>query len=342
MDHPETYYNDLMTRYFSGEASEPEMETLHQWIRESPEHRQLFDACRKSWEALEQYSIQQKIDVDKEWDRFKAKLPAEDAPLAVEFTLSRTKDRSLIYRWVAIAAVLLIMAVSGFLIYRYSATVENVSLTASTDNREGKLPDGSQVTLGPGSSLVYPEKFNREQRVVKLKGEGYFEITHNPRQPFIIEAGQKVRIEVLGTSFYVNTCNADSLVEVVLTSGQVAVYRSDDPSQRILLQPGEKALISDQGPFSGKSVNDDINYMAWKSGKLVFENAPLKEVARQLGKVYHLQVRMENPEMGNCTLTATFENQTADAVLHVIEETLALKVTRKGDQITISGSGCTE
>jgi transmembrane sensor len=140
----------------------------------------------------------------------------------------------------------------------------------------------------------------------------------------------------------VNTLRPDSLVEVILTSGKVAVYFKDKPEEKTLMAPGDKVLISTQQAPPSKTVNTDLNYMAWKSGKLVFEETPLDEVVRLLNKVYRTEVVLMQPDLGKCTITATFENQTADAVLHVIEETLPINITRKGKQIQISGTACSE
>jgi len=346
MDPNNTYYNDLIVKYFSGEANEQEMAELNLWLEESPENLKLFTDYRKSWEVLEQLSVYRKLDVNDEWKVFEKTIKGAEAdstitsPLQVEYRASRTKK--LVVRFAAIAAILLMLCVSGVIIYRYAATTETITLVATTGNSEGLLPDGSHVTLAPGSSLAYPEKFTKEARIVKFQGEGFFEVSRHPDQPFFIEAGDNVRIEVLGTSFYVNTCNSDSMVEVILTTGKLAVYRKDQPDQKTILAPGEKVIISDKQPRVEKSVNTDVNYMAWKSGKLVFEETPLKEVVRLLNKVYRTDVILEQPEIGNCLITATFENQSADAVLHVIEETLSLTITRNEKQVKISGTGCNE
>jgi ferric-dicitrate binding protein FerR (iron transport regulator) len=140
----------------------------------------------------------------------------------------------------------------------------------------------------------------------------------------------------------VNTNRPDSLVEVILVTGRVALYHKDHPEEKTLMDPGEKVIISKQQNVATKTINTDKNYMAWKSGKLVFEDTPLDEVVRLLNKVYHTEAVLMQPDLAKCTITATFENQTADAVLHVIEETLGLDITRKGNQIQISGKSCSK
>lgn len=338
MNEETTYYNGLIIKHFSGEATEKEMAALSIWLESSPEHQQLFTEYRKSWEFLELVSIERTVDVDKEWAQFEKRIN-QNSPLQVEYRAPRKK---LYYRMAAIAAILIVLFVSTLLVYRYSATIETMNLVATTENNQGILPDGSQVTLAPGSYLSYPEKFKNETRLVTFRGEGFFEITKDPEQPFIIEAGNNVCIEVLGTSFYVNTNRADSLVEVILVTGQVAVYLKDRPDEKTLMEPGEKVTMASQQHQANKTVNTDKNYMAWKSGKLIFEDTPLDEVIRLMNKVYHTEAILMQADLAKCTITATFENQSADAVFHVIEETLALNIYRKGNQIQISGKGCTE
>ncbi len=344
MEDQSTYYNDLISKHFSGEATEQEVAELVVWLEADSEHQKIFTQYQKSWELLEQIAIDRKVDVDQEWKNFEKNLRNDNAAKATASHLSvayrSARKKKLFYRLSTIAAILIILCISSYMVYQYSRNTTQLQISATNANNEGILPDGSHVTLAPGSFLTYPESFDKECRNVKFRGEGYFEISHNPEQPFIIEAGNNVRIEVLGTSFYVNTLRADSLVEIILTTGKVAVYTNDAPDKKTIMAPGDKVLISSQSNKAELTVNTDQNYMAWKSGKLVFSNTRLDEVVRQLNKVYRINTVLTRPELGDCTITATFENQSADAVLHVIEETLSLNITRHGNQVEISGNGC--
>jgi transmembrane sensor len=345
MNTEPSYYIDLITRYFSGEADEGEIRELSAWLGESEKNLQIFEEYRKSWLAVEHTVIQTQIDTDAEWALLLPKITKEDRQTTSEgkiiFIDTRSnKQRRLFYKIARVAAVIILLAVSGVVLYNLLSKAEEIKLTAAVEKTENVLPDGSHVTLSPGTTLYYPKAFEKKTRNVKLEGEAYFEVTHNADRPFIISAGENICIEVLGTSFYVNTGNPDGNVEVILTSGKVAVYYAERPDEKTILNPGDKAELAQKQVLIEKSVNDDRNYMAWKTGKIDFSDTRLDKVVGLLNKVYHADIRLSNRELGNCIITATFDNQSLESVLNVLKETLSLTVKPKGEYIEVSGKGC--
>ena len=66
-----------------------------------------------------------------------------------------------------------------------TAAIQTISTLAET--RTVRLPDGSSVMLNHYSSLSYPEKFQSDKREVELNGEAYFEVSKDPKHPFIVQ-----------------------------------------------------------------------------------------------------------------------------------------------------------
>jgi ferric-dicitrate binding protein FerR (iron transport regulator) len=129
-------------------------------------------------------------------------------------------------------------------------------------------------------------------------------------------------------------------MEVVLTSGKVSVYYKAKPEQNVLLSPGEKAvLLADKEQIS-KSDNTDPNYMAWKTKMIEFDNETLAQVVNTLQNVYQTPVKLADPALAGCRVTASFNNQSLESVLQVIKETLDLQVKQNGKMVEISGNGC--
>jgi ferric-dicitrate binding protein FerR (iron transport regulator) len=242
-------------------------------------------------------------------------------------------------RYARIAAVFVLIALSSIWFITYLNKPQQKIILADNKSVEATLPDGSHVTLNNGSTINYPSKFIEQKRQISLQGEAYFDVTHDPSHPFVITSGN-ICIEVLGTSFYVNTNNASGNLEVVLTSGRVAAYYADKPDNRVILNPGERTEISKTGQDFSKSVNTDENYMAWKTKKIVFSDQPLSLIVQQLNKVYHSNIIISRPGIGNCRMTVTFDNQQLDAVLNVVKATLDVDINKKGNTFVISGNGC--
>ncbi len=341
MNTESTYPIDLITSYFAGEATSDDLVFLAGWLKADPKHREFFTSYRKTWSSLEKERIESRIDIDHEWCELNKKIDLTPVIKLTPNTVdSGWKDlRFFSFRSLRYAALIILLIIPAFFIFRNMIGPHTSKITAGVAMLESKLPDGTSVTLNTGSAIEYSSRFNKHERDVNLNGEAYFEVTHDKSRPFIISAG-KVRIKVLGTSFYVNTDALNGKMEVVLTNGQVAVYYDDNLPEKVILAPGEKADISIDKHGIIKAVNDDPNYLSWKTRKLIFINDRLDEITGTLNKVYHTQIRIANPALSQCRLTATFDNQSIESVLNVLSATLNMKISQNGAWTEISGKGC--
>jgi len=354
MEHNSTYYFDLITRYFSNETNGSENEILAEWLKSDTENLKLFKEYQKTWEIFEKARIEEQLDVDAEWRKLEGKiLEIKEIPVFHQQDVPAiSQNRKIIryrfinrilpiyyYRVIKMAAVIILIAIPTFLFLRYLIKPESKKLNASTGIIESKLPDGTSVTLNTGSLLEYPSRFSGANRYVTLAGEAWFEVAHDKTKPFIISYG-KVRIEVLGTSFYVNTKNTSGNIEVILSYGKIALYYNDRPSLQVLLTPGEKAeILKDQEKIS-KSSNDNENFLSWKTKIFIFNDDPMSEIMQALNKVYHANITLTNNNISNCRITATFDNQSLESILNVLKSTVNLTIRYKGSEIEISGDGC--
>ncbi len=202
------------------------------------------------------------------------------------------------------------------------------------------MPDGSLISLNTNSELEYSKRFNKKNRTVKLKGEAFFKVEHNPEKPFIINTGQ-LKIEVIGTSFNVNAKSEEGDVEVIVETGIVKIYTKKDKSDSVMLYAGDKALFNNTKKDIQKNLNENINYLAWKTKKLIFEGDELQNIVNTLNETYNASIVIKNPSIKECILTNTFENQSLESILKVLEATLDLQVKKKGEVYEISGGGCT-
>lgn len=336
-----TYYTDLISRYFAGEATPAEIQELSGWIEESTENRKIFDDYKKAWELVEQSMLDQKIDLDAEWSTLGARMKDPSAfsatkviPMVQE--AGNRGSRNMMWK---IAASVIVLLVSAAALFYYYSLPTMVTVTADAGTIEKVLPDGSIITLNKGASIEYPEEFDGKTRPVKLSGEAYFNVAHNKAKPFIV-TGENVKVEVLGTTFNLNTHNSEGNLCVVLSSGKVSLCFTDRSADKIILLPGEKAEVATQSHHIIKSVNPDPNYMAWKTGHIVFDNVPLAGIINTLNSIYHTKIILSDAGIGNCRVTATFDQQPVASILKVLKGTLDLKVTESGNTITLSGKPC--
>ena len=209
------------------------------------------------------------------------------------------------------------------------------SATLSTP-RKGQykmtLPDGTKVWLNAESSLKFPTQFTGSRREVELNGEGYFEVAHNAKKPFIVSArGQKVK--VLGTKFNINSYENETAILTTLVSGSVELTNSQN-STPVLLKPGQQGtLFSLSSLFFVDDVDTEV-FTAWTSNDFRFSGTPLKEVFKQLERWYDIEV--DYSKVPNSKVHGTISREKKlKSVLYALEQTTDLRFKVTGRRIDI-------
>lgn len=59
------------------------------------------------------------------------------------------------------------------------------------------LSDGTQVWINSDSELQFPANFETSKRQVKLRGEAFFNVTHNQQRPFVVSLSEGDRKSVV-------------------------------------------------------------------------------------------------------------------------------------------------
>jgi transmembrane sensor len=175
-----------------------------------------------------------------------------------------------------------------------SGSAVSISYNTVSTPRGGQyqlvLPDGSQVWLNAESSIRYPTVFAGNERKVTITGEAYFEVTHNAKKPFRVEAESQT-IEVLGTHFNVNTYSNETTLNTTLLEGSVRIKTLHTS---LTLKPGQQGQLNSSTNSLSLAVNPDVELvMAWKNGYFNFKGADLKTVMRQVERWYDVEVVYE-------------------------------------------------
>ena len=156
------------------------------------------------------------------------------------------------------------------------------------------LSDNTEVFLNSDSEIRFPVKFGKGKRDVFLCGEAFFIVSKDTSRPFIVNANNKMSVEVLGTQFNLQAYPDDGFVETTLNEGSVRVYNKE---QSVKLRPDEQAVYNNSdGKFTTQKV-DASKYSAWKDGRLVLRNNTLENIMTRLGRWYNIDVFWVNPEV---------------------------------------------
>jgi transmembrane sensor len=325
------YYETLIAKYLSSEASKDEVHRLLEWLKVSSENLDLFMKMREGWILQQKHLMEQILDIDDEWVSF-----SEEAGMNKKAPVTRKLWGRSPRFYLGAAAIVLLLIIPTLTYLLYFTEPTNQTLFAENVVLESTLPDGTQVALNTGSILYYPSLFKGNERKVSLDGEAFFDVTHDEEKAFVIVA-ENMQVKVLGTSFYVNTHTKDNTMEVILISGSVELSYNDNV---MFLDPGDKAIVSKKNGEIVKEENKNPNLLAWKTRTLYFNDTPLYEIIDVLEKFYHKKITVLNPAINNCRVTATFKGQSLEAVLMVLQSTIDITARPQGNTIEISGTGC--
>lgn len=262
----------------------------------------------------------QSINVNEDWIKVKERIGFK-------------KRRRAMMAW-RVAAIVILLLGFGFLAKHYVIITPEL-LTASTQNEKMEilLPDGSSVFLNEHTELTYPEKFNRRSRNVKLKGEGYFNVMPDPAKPFQVNVADRAYVEVIGTSFNIQTANDLEIVKVQVVEGKVAFSSADNRSERVILVREDQAILK-TGSIS-KNDQVDRNFLSWKTGILYFNQDPIDKVVEELSGFYNQEIILRGNKNQNLIFTSTIDNQDLESVLEELELILGVTASEKGGKVII-------
>lgn len=265
---------------------------------------------------LEKY---QSIDVAKDWENVRAKAG-----------LGKRRKVSLVWRVAAIAIVILGV---GFLSKQYILTPDILFIETGENHEEVILPDGSVVHLNSYSQLTYPEKFKRN-RYVSFSGEGFFEVTKDPKRPFKVNIHELASVDVLGTSFNISSTQEGQVIKVQVVEGRVSFSANKKDGSGTILVMNEQAELRDGEIL--KNDQPDRNFMSWKTGIIYFEHENITRVLDVLNTYYSREIILNKDVDKDLVFTSTINNQELEDVLEELSLVLDLIITYSPDAITIS------
>lgn len=300
-----------------------EEKVLQDWINESEEHKNAYHEMIMLWHESGSVMELPAFDTTAAWEK------PDSTQANGKFTPRGAKTG---YIRLALAACLVgILALAGLVIYQLrDKTISKIAELGKGSQRL-TLPDGSMVILREGASIRYPNTFPASERAVAVSGEAYFDVQPETNHPFRIQTSRAI-IEVLGTSFIVNSNNWQD--RLVVVSGKVLFTGKNKSAGQHLVTAQQDAVLGKEG-FNIVPVKDS-NYLSWQTGILQFDNTPFAAVMAALGDYYNLPVKADamlevRPELS--TITARFERQPLEQVLEEIKLLINVDYRKQHDTI---------
>ena len=304
---------NLLAKIVSGNATKKEMEQLDEWMNKSLDNEKIIQKSKKAWEI----SQNQILPETEEHDKSEVLRQTQKQN---SLQLLRTRRQLLIYKIAAIIAIPLTFAISSYFInsHEYLSKAAQICQISAPKGHVSKckLPDGTEVWINTGSTLTYnTSSFNEKFRDVELEGEAYFQVTKNKEKPFHVLT-PIANINVTGTSFNVKAYPESDAFETVLAEGNIEMQLNNYTHQIIHIIPGEKAVykVNEKGILIEK-VDPEI-FSSWRNGKIIFKDATLNDLVKELERIYDIQFHLKDPKLGEYRFRGMFSynNNLIDAL----------------------------
>lgn len=321
---------ELLIRFLNNKCSVEEIEVIVQWIKTEALNVEAKNLGLEEWNAYqEDGKAVDTVEFSSLLDKIHHKININNNNL--QNIQNKTFTISKVTLWITRVAAIMLLPALFFLFYvisennkginKYSnQIVDSLEIVAPIGSRTVVLlSDGSKVHLNYGSKLKYPQAFTGNRREIKLSGEAYFEVAHNPDKPFVVKTG-KLNVKALGTVFNVLAYGDNNVVETTLVEGKVQLERvlSDGSAKSLgLMLPNQHANYNTQ---TGKVTNSEgkvDKYIAWKDGKHIFENEPITSVAKKLDRMFNVEIEVAE-EIRDITYTVTFVDEPLFQILDLM------------------------
>ena len=299
-------------RYF-GEWSAADQAALDAWLEESIVHRVAFVRLDTGWRRTE---------------RLAALRPSKSEP--VEAAQMRRNWPAL----AGIAAALGIIAILGVTGSNYlTKPSERVYTTAVGGHEKVTFADGSQIELN--TDTVLRARMTTKERIVWLdKGEAYFQVKHDPHNPFTVVASGR-RVIDLGTKFLV--LRDDSSLEVALMEGRVRFGAAGGQPKSSLLTPGDDVVATAESiSVTRKSAQELTDKLTWRRGVVVFKDTTLAKAVRELDRYNSQKLVVADPAVARRMISGTIHTNDVEGFIRVVRDVLGLHVLNDGNEIVIT------
>ncbi len=331
----EDAYILLLSKQFVGDILPDESALLSEWLQQSPKNQQMAAELQQVWEKAGSFNKAFSPDLDTDFHQLQARIRAGETPTAKIVPMGR---------WLLRAAAMLALLIASVWAWQHSNSPSEINTTvvATAENQQFSLPDGSRVWLRQNASLTFPPHFSEKTRHVRLEGEAYFEVAHNPAQPFQVALPNGDQVQVLGTEFGVGVSPDGLRTEVSVRSGKVRFAPKEKPSGAVLT--ANQSATYDRNTAQ-LSVQQDItlNNLAWQAGGLEFVSTPLRQVVTDLEHHYKVEIALLNPALQDCQYTSPRTTQSIQKVLANIALIYQLQVVETAQgKFELRGGGCSE
>ncbi len=317
----------LIEKYLRGNCTSDEIAAIHEWYNSFEEKQDPVDfiSFHQQQELKQRLLTNIKRNIVFDNERSKKIGNRKNLP------------RTLIYILSGVAAMVILTI--GVFFYSQKASVpldlgdvQVINMTKTIQKLV--LSDGSTVWLNPKGRIIYPQKFTSVQRKIRMDGEAFFEVTPDPKRPFIIYSGNVIT-RVWGTSFRIRAYE-NIPVEVSVLTGKVSVQLQTKEDSELILLPQQTATYLEDTDILKKSIEDKNSDMSiWQKETLTFDNEPIRDVIKVLNTQFNVKISIADEKLLDYVLKADFNDQSLPSILEMLRKSLNVENEISNDGIIL-------
>jgi transmembrane sensor len=177
MDTIPAHIRALIIKFLHREASDAEVTTLIEWLKENETHRKYFDEINDTFQATVTMARFNQDRIDTAWQQVHRKINETKNGRFGRTTTIRKIHYNFLKVAAAVSALVVLSLVTWYSLDPYVRKHKHTIVhTSKRLNTQLLLPDGTLVWLNNNSTLEYPPHFGKTTREVYLKGEAFFDV----------------------------------------------------------------------------------------------------------------------------------------------------------------------
>jgi ferric-dicitrate binding protein FerR (iron transport regulator) len=306
-----------IVKLVSGNLNSESRKDILARIDEEKDTKEIFQKVKVAWALLSSTKKMPEYKVEKSYLDFQSRI-----------LTNHNSSFFKTYSYFKYAAIfILLLSIPALIIYLNDRSANETKYTTLIADygqmSRVMLPDSSVVWLNSGSTLIYNNNYSVKNRDLKLKGQAFFDIRKDKKNPLIVSCNNFM-VKVMGTKFDVSAYPEDTKIRVTLKTGKVELLHKNIKSFSYLLSPGEMAEYDTQLKNIMIKEIEVENYINWKDGVLIFKDTPMAEVIKQLNRKFNVKIEVKNSDVYKSIFNANFNNEKLPEILDYIQYTCSI------------------
>lgn len=155
------------------------------------------------------------------------------------------------------------------------------------------LSDGTEIMLQGGTELSARTDFGKDDRHVRINGQGFMHAATDSLRPYIVDMPHDVSLEVKGTAFNINAYSDNPVCEITVSSGCVEIKKTSTGRSYGLFRKGDRFTYNSETGEIIRGKADLSHLLAWRDKDFSLHRATVEEFRQEMFRVYGKTVYIE-------------------------------------------------